>query len=103
MITRIEASRIAAQKAIELFGRERLNALGGCWGMNGDIFHLGIGESYDEGDDVFNRTTPPSIDETKPWKSYTDIFVSTKTGEVTVRQRDNVTIFDGENAKYLKK
>ncbi len=102
MITREEASRIAVQKAIELFGREKLNTLGGCWGVSSGVFVLNIGEPYEE-DKNKCMSKVPVIDETIPWKKHTSISVNMKTGEVTVRQQENVTIFDGENAKYLKK
>lgn len=90
MIEQQKAAEIAARKALELFGRKKLEKMDGWTSFTKDIFCLSVAEQPEE-----EETSPlPVIDETRPWKEVTDINVDLLTGEVSVSTRKNVTIFD---------
>ena len=85
-----EAEIIAAQKAVELFGRDELRRYDGWNSERNGAFCLSLGKQSE----VETNSITPTIDETKPWKEVTDILVSLEDGTVSVKKRENVTIFD---------
>lgn len=85
-----EAEIIAAQKAVELFGRDELRRYDGWNSEQNGVFCLSLGK---QSETEINSPTP-TIDETKPWREVTDILVNLEDGTVSVKKRENVTIFD---------
>ena len=85
-----EAEIIAAQKAVALFGRDELRHYDGWNSVRNGVFCLSLGKQSNN--ETKNYT--PTIDETMPWKEVTDILVDLADGTISVRERENVTIFD---------
>lgn len=91
MLTDKQAHTIAAQEALKLFTHEELNRMGAWWGNTLTEYHFSLGRGEERKVDT---SKPPCVDETIPWKEVVDIIVDKRTGAVSVRRRQNVSIFD---------
>ncbi len=80
------------ERQVEIFGQDKLKVVDSWVAVKDDIYTRYVAKR-DE-DEFVDISTPPTVDELKPWKEVTDISVNMKTGEVTVETRYNVTIFD---------